>query len=99
MKSHARRQTSLTDLTTRDGWWLKRLSKLLGTRRGLGRGRLKPRLNGLRPQNPPARVAETYPRWERRRVESAQADFVAGRSEALQARLQSPAALACPHYC
>jgi hypothetical protein len=73
-----------------------------------GRWRLKPRLKGLRPRNPPSRVAETCPRWERRWVgsgsgsgQSAQADFVAERAQhcaALQARLQSPAALACPHY-
>jgi hypothetical protein len=50
--------------------------------------RFKPRLKGLRPRNPPSRVAETGRRRERRWAgsgsgsgESAQADFVAERAQ------------------
>ncbi len=36
---------------------------------GQERGRLKPRLNGLWPQNPPSRVAEICPRRSEHRAE------------------------------
>jgi hypothetical protein len=43
------------------GWRLKQFSKIVGTHMSQERGRFKPRLKGLRPQNPPSRVAETCP--------------------------------------
>ena len=56
-----------------------------------GRGRLKPRLKGLRPPSPPARTSQNQtlpgatPGWGAS-LQPATAGFVAERSEALQAR-------------